>query len=794
MKTDPSQRLASAYDISTKVATLLQRRLKTATDRYAERLSEVRSKNLPLGEQQAPSPWDAWQQWSSYVIDGFQRSILFWDTLRTRGNNYIEHERAGKPPLLVFQHETIVDGRKLARPVNYALLRILPAQGVEVDDKKRPYVIIDPRAGHGPGIGGFKEDSEVGVALRAGHPVYVVIFFPEPEPNQTLLDVCEAEAQFMHAVRERHPESPKPVVMGNCQGGWAAMMLAASHPDDTGPIVVNGAPLSYWAGNFGEGEGENPMRYAGGLLGGSWLAALASDLGNGKFDGAHLVQNFENLNPANTFWDKYYHLYSKIDTEPARFLEFERWWGGYYLMNEAEIRWIVNNLFVGNKLAAGDVRGAQDQHFDLKRVRSPIIVFASMGDNITPPQQAFNWICDVYGSTEEVKANGQVIVGLVHGDVGHLGIFVSGKVAKKEHTQIVEVLRYVETLPPGLYAMKIDEKRGADGKPEYTVSLSERRLEDIRQAQRFDRKDEKVFDAVAAVSEFNERAYELFARPLVQAMTDETTARFLRDFHPLRASRWSWSDFNPMTWWLPGAAEAVRSARQQTDAANPWQAAEKAGSELLSASLDYYREVRDAFSEASFFQTYGNLFALGTAEQQAQRQAALVDARELPAVKQALAEMDHGGYREAVVRMLLLGRSARAAGQRVELDDIAEVRRILREAPDFQGLNADDVRRLLHEQSLIVEFARERALETLPTLLPSADERQRALALVDKVGAAANAGERERQMLLELHQRLGAVIKPVPSPREATPGEGVAQVRPPQPRSRTARAPDARGK
>ena len=90
MKTDPSQRLASAYDISTKVATLLQRRLKTAADRYAERLSELRSKNLaPLAETQVSSPWDAWQQWSSYVVDGFQRSILFWDTLRTRGNNYI---------------------------------------------------------------------------------------------------------------------------------------------------------------------------------------------------------------------------------------------------------------------------------------------------------------------------------------------------------------------------------------------------------------------------------------------------------------------------------------------------------------------------------------------------------------------------------------------------------------------------------------------------------------------------------------------------------------------------------
>ena len=92
------------------------------------------------------------------------------------------------------------------------------------------------------------------------------------------------------------------------------------------------------------------MRYAGGMLGGSWLASLTADLGNGKFDGAHLVQNFENLNPANSLWDKYYHLFDKADTEPPRFLEFERWWGGYYLMNREEIEWITRNLFVGNKL------------------------------------------------------------------------------------------------------------------------------------------------------------------------------------------------------------------------------------------------------------------------------------------------------------------------------------------------------------------------------------------------------------------------------------------------------------
>ena len=42
-------------------------------------------------------------------------------------------------------------------------------------------------------------------------------------------------------------------------------------------------------------HGKNPMRYTGGLLGGSWLTALTGDMGNGHFDGAWLVSNFENL-------------------------------------------------------------------------------------------------------------------------------------------------------------------------------------------------------------------------------------------------------------------------------------------------------------------------------------------------------------------------------------------------------------------------------------------------------------------------------------------------------------------
>ena len=85
-------------------------------------------------------------------------------------------------------------------------------------------MIIDPRAGHGAGIGGFKEDSQVGVALHDGHPVYFVAFRPHPEPGQTLADVMRAEAEFVKEIGRRHPKSPKPIIVGNCQGGWATMI------------------------------------------------------------------------------------------------------------------------------------------------------------------------------------------------------------------------------------------------------------------------------------------------------------------------------------------------------------------------------------------------------------------------------------------------------------------------------------------------------------------------------------------------------------------------------------------
>ncbi len=189
------------------------------------------SREHPSSTATSPQPIGPFGAAVDYAVDAAQRSVLFWDVMRQRGNQYREHLAETAPHVLDYAVELLVDGRTLERPVNYALVRVVPPKGVEIDPTRRPFVIVDPRAGHGPGIGGFKADSEIGVAFKAGHPCYFIGFLPDPMPGQTIEDIARAEAVFLEKVIALHPEADgKPCVIGNCQAGWAVMMLAVVAP------------------------------------------------------------------------------------------------------------------------------------------------------------------------------------------------------------------------------------------------------------------------------------------------------------------------------------------------------------------------------------------------------------------------------------------------------------------------------------------------------------------------------------------------------------------------------------
>ncbi|CAN5462288.1 DUF3141 domain-containing protein [soil metagenome] len=685
-----------------------------------------------------------------YAIDYCQRSILFCDTLRKRGNQYLQYLADDSPPVLIFKYKVLLDARTFPQPVNYALVEIEPVPGVPIDQNKRPYVIVDPRAGHGAGIGGFKDDSQVGVLLRAGHPVYFVIFFAKPEPSQTLRDVALAEEQFLHTVAARHPNSPKLCLIGNCQGGWAVMALAAARPDIAGVLMINGAPLSYWAGE----NGKTPMRYLGGIVGGSWLAQFAGDLGHGYFDGANLVMNFEKLNPANTYWKKYYHLFSHIDTEEEYFLKFERWWGSFILMNTQEMRGIVDNLFIGNKLAHGEIPLDQHNNIDLRKIRSPIIIFCSEGDHITPPQQALNWICDIYKDAMEIKLAGQVIVYLVHETIGHLGIFVSTRVATKELPQLVNLHEYIEHLPPGLYEMVVEDNPAATNATEqHHVILKERSLDHIRSKNPKVDEDENLFKLVGAVSNFNVMAYDLFGSTLVRNLTSEFSADLLRQLHPLRMQRYRFSDLNPSLALLPTMADWVQQNRQTLSPNNPYLALQETYSTLMETLLDGHRMYRDAKAELMFYATYGALNISLPADLPFRQNLTAVNTEQDPQMTQTVLDnLAEGGVAAAIIRILLLFVKAQgfARGNRI-LPSIQK----LRENKIFAAFDTQEFHKLVLSQSLIVDHDAELAIASLPDLVKNQKDRRLTLVTITDMHAfnAVN-NEAIQQLLMQINQLL----------------------------------------
>ena len=724
----------------------------------------------------ALSPWPFFGANSAveYWVDAWQRSILLLDVLRQRGNNSREHNARKAPHVLSFEAELVLDGRSLAQPVNYGLVRIIPPKGVSIDPKKRPFIVFDPRAGHGPGIGGMKHDSEIGVALKAGHPCYFVGFLPDPVSGQTIADVCEAEARFVEEVVARHRQAEgKPCLIGNCQAGWQIMMMSAAHPDLVGPIMLAGSPLSYWAGV----RGKNPMRYLGGLLGGTWLTSLAGDLGNGIFDGANLVANFESLHPDNTYWKKIYNVYANIDTEPPRFLEFEKWWGSPVLLNAEEMQAIADQLFVGNKLACGELRSSEGVRIDLRNIKSPIVVFCSWGDDITPPQQALGWILDLYDHEDKIVAAGQTVVYCLHQSIGHLGIFVSGKVATKEHGEFAQSMDMIDLMPPGLYEAVISGVDDTVENPElvqgnYLFSLENRTLDDIRAVEGNSPEDDLRFATAAKVSEINQGLYRTLLSPSVRTAVTEQSAEFLRRMHPNRLRFQMFADENLLMMPVAAWAQTVRADRRPVSPDNPFLAFERMISGIIGDSLEAWGKARDLMQEQIFLNTYASpwlqaLVGLRADGAPSHRRIERDLAREAIARQTAAyleQRIDQGGLLEAAVRALIY---VRLPEGKVDERGFAALTQISTELPPARRVGFARFREIVREQFLILLLDQERAIAAIPKLLPD-DRRQceEALGLVRRVLAARGALADEGSRRLERVESLFAGPPPATARRE----------------------------
>jgi hypothetical protein len=397
---------------------------------------------------------------------------------------------------------------------------------------------------------------------------------------------------------------------------------------------------------------------------------------------------------------------------------------------------------------------------DLREIRSPIIVFCSWGDDITPPQQALHWILDLYEHEEEIVAAGQTIVYCLHQSIGHLGIFVSGKVASKEHGEFAQAMDLIDLAPPGLYEAVISGLDESIENPElvsgdYLFHLEKRTLDDIRALGGNAPEDDQRFATAARVSEINLGLYRRFVSPAVRAVASQESAEFLRHAHPHRMRFELFSDKNPFMQTIVTWADMVRSVRHAAAADNPFTVLEREASKWVVQSLDAWTTMRDRMQESIFLGVYGSpilqaLVGLGTEAPTTGRRIARDLGRDAAAARLSadlLQRIDQGGLVEAGVRAMIHVRMAEGHIDERAFTALKQV------AAEHKGPHIGFARfkETVREQYLMLLMHQELALKTLPKLLPA--DREQRIAMRDLVRRVVTArGALPKESLRRLTQ------------------------------------------
>jgi hypothetical protein len=383
---------------------------------------------------------------------------------------------------------------------------------------------------------------------------------------------------------------------------------------------------------------------------------------------------------------------------------------------------------------------------DLRKIRSPIVVFCSKGDNITPPQQALGWILDLYKDVDEIRYYGQTIVYTVHETVGHLGIFVSGGVAKKEHAEFSSNIDLIDVLPPGLYEATFESKSedavNADlAQGTWIMRCEQRTLDDLRAMGGNSRDDERRFATAKKISQINLANYRTYVQPWMRAMATPQMAEWLRKLHPLRVSYEIFGGRGPLMKAVEGGAEAIRARRKPVAESNPFLEAQETISKSIVNTLDKWRDAQETLSESMFLALYGSpavQAAVGVdsnADPSPRPEMTMEHRKALNArIAELKSRIGSGGLREASLRALLYVGMAR---DMVDERSLAALRRIRREDTESR-LTIAEFKTLVREQFFMLLLDQEQSLSAIPEMLPQdMDERRNAFASINEVLSAA---------------------------------------------------------
>jgi hypothetical protein len=374
-------------------------------------------------------------------------------------------------------------------------------------------------------------------------------------------------------------------------------------------------------------------------------------------------------------------------------------------------------------------------------------------------------------------------------------------VATREHQEFAGAMGMIDLAPPGLYEAVITDVGEDTANPElirgrYLFRLERRSLDDIRAFGNNDPEDDLRFATAARVSDVNLALYRATLGPVVRMMATKQSAEMMRALHPARLGYNIFSDNNPAMLPVRDLAERIRAERRPVPADNMLLAVEKTVSDWIVRWLETAGSVRDALEEHAFLTIYGNPLLQAMVGFRAGAEATLrradrdVVREAMEAHRQAELETKFaaGGLAEAIVRALIY---VRLPDRSIDERGFNVAKALCDAQAQGARLSQARLKDVFRDQFLLLTMDEERAVATLPDLLP-ADPAACRLALADirKVLDASGSLSEEASGRLA---RIAAIFEAGAAAADApaAPQPGAAKAVPAVPAAVPARVPMA---
>ncbi|MDR3468023.1 MAG: alpha/beta fold hydrolase [Xanthobacteraceae bacterium] len=278
-----------------------------------------------------------------------------------------------------------------------------------------PTLVDAPYAGHTAMIADYQKGQSLVETLLAGGVGHVALTdWKSATDDMKDFEVDNYLADLVVAIDDL---GGRVNLVGLCQGGWMAAMVAARFPDKVNALVLAGSPIDTDAG-------DGPIKRMAHASPMSFYRELVA-LGGGLMQGKFMLQGWKNMHPEEHYFKDHVDLYEHID-DPAYIAKEETFESWYENPIDLPGRWylqVMQQLFKDNRLAKGTFVGL-GRTLRLGDITCPAYLLAGAADDITTPEQVLD--AAKYLGTPPALITQETVPG------GHIGLFM-GAHTLKEH-------------------------------------------------------------------------------------------------------------------------------------------------------------------------------------------------------------------------------------------------------------------------------------------------------------------------------------------------------------------------